>query len=88
MNTKSAARPTSTSPQSSLRILAVFPVAKQNTSSAGMPATLDRSAIMRRMPSGCTPEPAGPSVPRITRCGQRSSIAAFAAAIATRSLPL
>ncbi len=26
-----------------------------------------------RMPSGCTPEPAGPSVPRITRCGHLSS---------------
>ena len=52
---------------------AVLPVAKQNTSSAGMLARLDSSAIIRRMPSGCTPEPAGPSVPRITRCGHLSS---------------
>ncbi|MEO1291715.1 MAG: Enamidase [Pseudomonadota bacterium] len=27
---------------------------------------LERSAIIRKMPSGCTPDPAGPSVPRIT----------------------
>ena len=67
---------------------AVLPVAKQNTSSAGMLARLDSSAIRRRMPSGCTPEPAGPSVPRITRCGHLSCSAACAAAIATRSLPL
>jgi hypothetical protein len=36
MKTKSASRPTSISPQLSLRIFAVLPVAKQNTSSAGM----------------------------------------------------
>ena len=30
-------------------------------------AQRESSEIMRRMPSGCTPEPAGPSVPRITR---------------------
>ena len=67
---------------------AVLPVAKQNTSSAGMFAMDDSIATMRRMPSGCTPEPAGPSVPNITRCGHFSSSAALAAAIATFSLPL
>ena len=67
---------------------AVLPVAKQNTSSAGMSAKLDSSAIMRSMPSGCTPEPAGPSVPRMTRCGHFSSMAARAAWMAIFSLPL
>ena len=43
---------------------------------------------MRRMPSGWTPDPAGPSVPRMTRCGHFSCSAIFAAAMATRSLPL
>ena len=88
MKTKSAARPTSTRPQLRLRRRAVLPVAKQNTTSAGMSAIDEISDTMRRMPSGCTPEPAGPSVPRITRCGHLSSMAARAAPMATRSLPL
>jgi hypothetical protein len=46
-------------PQSRLRILAVLPVAKQNAISAGTSPTT--AITMRRIPSGCTPEPAGPA---------------------------
>src|SRR5699024_11426095 len=46
------------------RIRAVLPVAKQNAISAGTSPSEDSSDTMRRMPSGCTPEPAGASVPR------------------------
>src|ERR1700722_12409888 len=67
MMTKSAARPTSIRPQSSARMRAVLPVAKQRAISAGTSPSDDNSEIMRRMPSGCTPEPAGESVPRMTR---------------------
>ena len=88
MKTKSAALPTSIRPQFSPRMRAVLPVAKQNTCSAGMPARLESIAIMRRMPRGWAPEPAGPSVPRITRCGHLSCTASCAAAMATFSLPL
>ena len=38
---------------------AVLPVAKQNAFSAGTSPSAESSEIMRRMPSGCTPEPAG-----------------------------
>ena len=52
MKTKSAARPTSIKPQLSLRIFAVLPVAKQNTSSGAMLPRLESSAISRSMPKG------------------------------------
>ena len=55
-------------PQSSARMRAVLPVAKQKAISAGTSPSEDSSDTMRRMPSGCTPEPAGASVPRMTRC--------------------
>jgi hypothetical protein len=67
MNTKSAARPTSMMPQSSLRMRAVLPVARQIACSAGRSPSDDSIDTMRAMPRGCTPEPAGASVPRITR---------------------
>jgi ApbE superfamily uncharacterized protein (UPF0280 family) len=47
IKTKSASRPTSISPQLSLRIFAVLPVAKQNTNSAGILASDDSIATMR-----------------------------------------
>ena len=60
MKAKSAARPTSISPQSSERIRAVLPVPKQKAISAGTSPSDDSMEIMRRMPSGCTPEPGRP----------------------------
>ena len=88
IKTKSAARPGSIRPQFKSRMRAVLPVAKQNTNSGGMLPRLESRAIMRKIPRGCTPEPAGPSVPRITRCGHFSCMAACAAAMAIFSLPL
>ena len=60
ISTKSMARPGSTMPQSSLRTRAVFPVAQQNGASAGASPSDDSMAIIHRMPSRCTPDPAGP----------------------------
>src|SRR6516162_3417148 len=88
MMTKSAARPISTRPQSSCRIRAVLPVAKQNAISAGSSPSEDSIETMRRMPSGCTPEPAGASVPRMTRCRSPISRAVRSVNSAERSLPL
>ena len=48
----------------------------------------DSSAIIRKIPSGCTPEPAGASVPRITRSSCLSSLAVRSVNSAARSLPL
>ena len=42
-------------------------VAKQIAVSAGTSPNDDSMEIMRRMPSGWTPDPAGASVPRMTR---------------------
>ena len=50
-----------------LGIKAVLPVARQNAISAGSSPSDDSIDTMRKMPSGCTPEPAGASVPRMTR---------------------
>ena len=88
MSTKSAARPTSISPQSSSRMRAVLPVAKQNAISAGTSPSDDSIEIIRTMPSGCTPEPAGASVPRITRSSWPRSLAVRRVSSAARSLPL
>ena len=46
---------------------AVLPVAKQKAISAGTSPSEDSMETIRTMPSGCTPDPAGASVPRITR---------------------
>ena len=64
--TKVAARPGWINPQSRLRIRAVFPVAKHTATSAGTSASDDSIEIILKIPSGCTPDPAGESVPRIT----------------------
>ena len=88
MNTKSAGLPFSISPASSLRTRAVLPVAMQNTVSGATPPKLARNAMVRRMPSGCTPEPAGASVPMMTSCVRFNSIAVFSAVMAAFSLPL
>ena len=48
----------------------------------------DSIATILRMPSGCTPDPAGPSVPRITRESSPISRAVLRATRAARSFPL
>ena len=63
-------------------------IAKQNTCSAGRSPKLDSMAITRRMPSGCTPDPAGESVPRMTRSSWPSCLAIFTACNPAISFPL
>src|SRR3979409_580984 len=59
--------PSRVRPQSRAGLRALLPVAKQNAISAGISPSDDSSDTIRKMPSGCTPDPAGESVPRMTR---------------------
>src|ERR1700730_5258186 len=88
MMTKSAERPISMRPQSSARMRAVLPVARQNAISAGNSPSDDSNDTIRRIPSGCTPESAGASVPNMTRLRSPISRAVRNVNSAERSLPL
>ncbi len=60
--TKLAARPAAINPQFRLRIFAVFPVAMQIATSAGISPSDDSIEIMRKIQSGCNPiHPENPS---------------------------
>jgi hypothetical protein len=59
MNTRSAARPVSISPQSRFRIRAVFPVAQQNSVSAGISPTGGQQRDHPQNPQRLHPRPGG-----------------------------
>ena len=88
ISTKVAGRPGATSPPSSLRIFAVFPVAKQKATSAGISPNAANIEIIRKIPRGCTPDPAGESVPRITRSSCFNSFAVRSVSNEALSFPL